>query len=84
MDYKEDMQYKFEEMNKIFEFSPWFQSTANDIDWGKRVDIQSIIQRYITHSISSTVNLPNSATEEDVSNIYLRAYDKDLKGITVN
>ena len=84
LDYKEDMQYKFEEMNKIFEFSPWFQSTANDIDWGKRVDIQSIIQRYITHSISSTVNLPNSATEEDVSNIYLRAYDKDLKGITVN
>lgn len=83
LDYKEDMQYKFEEMNKIFEFSPWFQSTANDIDWGKRVDIQSIIQRYITHSISSTVNLPNSATEEDVSNIYLRAYDKDLKGITV-
>ena len=46
--------------------------------------MQSIIQKYTTHSISSTINLPNNVTEEEVSNIYLKAWKKGLKGITVN
>ena len=77
-----------EELNKatlqsLFEQSPWYGSTANDIDWIKRVEIQSIIQKYITHSISSTINLPNNISEEEVSKIYLESWKKGLKGITV-
>ena len=66
-----------------FESSPWYGSTANDIDWIKRVEIQSIIQKYTTHSISSTINLPNNVSEEEVSKIYLESWKKGLKGITV-
>lgn len=77
-----------EELNKatiesLFKQSPWYGSTANDIDWIKRVEIQSIIQKYTTHSISSTINLPNDVSEEEVSNIYFEAWKKGLKGITV-
>lgn len=66
-----------------FESSPWYGSTANDINWIKRVEIQSIIQKYTTHSISSTINLPNSVSEQEVSEIYLESWKKGLKGITV-
>lgn len=80
---KEISQYTQDEMSKIYEYTPWFGSTANDIDSKNRVKMQSVIQKYITHSISSTVNLPNSATEADVSDIYINAFDYNLKGITV-
>lgn len=84
IDYLENIEnYKLEDMDKIFKYSPWYLSTANDIDWRKRTALQGMIQKYITHSISSTVNLPNSATEQDVADIYMEAYDKCLKGITV-
>ena len=63
--------------------TPWDDSTANDIDWIKRVEIQSIIQKYTTHSISSTINLPNSVSEQEVSKIYFESWKKGLKGITV-
>ena len=72
-----------EQLQISFEKSPWYGSTANDIDWIKRVEIQSIIQKYTTHSISSTINLPNSVSEQEVSEIYLESWKKGLKGITV-
>ena len=72
-----------EELNTLFKKSPWYKSTANDIDWIKRVEIQSIIQKYITHSISSTINLPSDVSEKEVSEIYLESWKKGLKGITV-
>jgi len=72
-----------EQLKEIFEMSPYYQSTANDIDWVKRVEIQSVIQKYITHSISSTINLPNRVTEAEVSEIYMESWKKGLKGITV-
>lgn len=72
-----------ENLQKLFQESPWYGSTANDIDWVKRVEIQGIIQKYITHSISSTINLPNSVTEAEVSEIYMESWKKGLKGITV-
>ena len=72
-----------DELNEVFKNSPWYGSTANDIDWIKRVEIQSIIQKYITHSISSTINLPQDVTEEEVSKIYLESWHRGLKGITV-
>lgn len=72
-----------EDLQKAFEKSPWYGSTANDIDWVKRVEIQGIIQKYITHSISSTINLPESVSLEAVSEIYKESWKKGLKGITV-
>jgi ribonucleoside-diphosphate reductase alpha chain len=56
---------------------------AGSIDYSKRIQMQSRIQRHIDHSISSTINLPNSVTVEEVSKIYMEAYDAGLKGITV-
>ena len=72
-----------DDLKSLFESSPWYNSTANDIDWIKRVEIQSIIQKYITHSISSTINLPNNVSEEEVSKIYMESWKQGLKGITV-
>ena len=72
-----------EELQKLFELSPWDDSTANDIDWIKRVELQSIIQKYTTHSISSTINLPSTVTEDEVAEIYLESWKKGLKGITI-
>ncbi|MBK7556399.1 MAG: adenosylcobalamin-dependent ribonucleoside-diphosphate reductase [Flavobacteriales bacterium] len=63
--------------------SPYANATANDIDWHKRVRLQGVVQKYTTHSISSTINLPSTATVEEVGGIYLEAWKEGLKGITV-
>ena len=63
--------------------SPYAGSTAPEIDWFKRIELQSIVQKYTTHSISSTINLPSDVTVENVGSIYLDAWKKGLKGITV-
>ena len=75
--------YATEYLQELFEKSPWYGSTANDIDWVKRVEIQGVIQKYITHSISSTINLPENVKEEEVSKIYMESWKEGLKGITV-
>ncbi len=63
--------------------SPYQGSTAPEIDWKKRIDLQSAVQKYTTHSISSTINLPNDVSIDKVGQIYLQAWKKGLKGITV-
>ena len=69
---------------ELYEESPWYGACAQDISWEKRVELQGTVQRnLVTHSISSTVNLPNNVTEEEVSNIYMNAWKNGLKGITV-
>lgn len=68
----------------LYRKSPWYGACAQDIDWEKRVELQGIVQHnLVTHSISSTVNLPNNVTEHEVSNIYINAWKNSLKGITV-
>jgi ribonucleoside-diphosphate reductase alpha chain len=63
--------------------SPYSGSTAPEINWKQRVKMQAVVQKYVTHSISSTINLPNDVSEEEVSNIYLESWKQGLKGITV-
>ena len=63
--------------------SPYYKATAPEIDWQKRVKLQSIVQKYVTHSISSTINLPENVAIEQVGEIYLEAWKMGLKGITV-
>lgn len=63
--------------------SPYYGSTAGEIGWEKRIELQGVVQKYTTHSISSTINLPNAATVDQVGDIYLSAWRNGLKGITV-
>ncbi len=63
--------------------SPYAGSTAPEIDWNKRVEMQAVVQKYVTHSISSTINLPNDVSLEKVSAIYMDSWKQGLKGITV-
>jgi len=72
-----------ETVKELFKKSPYYGSCANDIDWEKRIDIQAVVQRYTTNAISSTLNLPNDVSKDVVKNIYLKAWEKGLKGVTV-
>lgn len=71
------------ELDEAIANSPYGGSTAGEISWEKRIELQSIIQKYTTHSISSTINLPNNATIDEISQIYFKAWELGLKGITV-
>lgn len=62
---------------------PSYFITSADIPYRNRIDMQSVWQKHIDASISSTVNLPNSATVDDVKDLYLYAWKQGLKGITV-
>jgi ribonucleoside-diphosphate reductase alpha chain len=62
---------------------PEFFITSDQIDWKKRVTIQSIIQKYIDHSISSTINLPKNTKPAIIGELYFQGWKKGLKGITV-
>jgi len=79
----EDKYNDIEYLQQVFKLSPYYKSTAPEINWESRIKIQSLIQKYITHSISSTINLPTEVTEEDINNIYMSAWKHNLKGITV-
>lgn len=72
-----------EELANFISWSPWYKNTAPEIDWDTRLRMQSIVQYYTTHSISSTLNLPSSTTEGEISKIYLKAWEYNLKGVTV-
>ncbi len=61
----------------------WAKITSQNIDFIDRANVQAVIQKYVDTAISSTFNIPNSATVEDVMNIYITAWKKDLKGATV-
>lgn len=71
------------DLEGFFKESPYYGSTAESIDWLKRVELQSIVQKYTTHSISSTINLPNEVSEKEIADIYLHSWKQGLKGITV-
>lgn len=62
--------------------SPYFNATADSIDWEKSIKIQSIIQKWITHSISKTVNVPNNISKDITEKVYLAAWKENCKGIT--
>lgn len=72
-----------EELNKIIEQSPYYQSSSADIDWVSKVKMQGDIQKWVDHSISVTVNIPESASEELVSQIYQKAWESGCKGMTI-
>jgi ribonucleoside-diphosphate reductase alpha chain len=81
--YDTEKRYTQKEIDELVEKSPYFKATANDVDWKEKVRMQGEIQKYIDHSISVTVNLPNSATEELVNELYITAWKSGCKGCTI-
>lgn len=75
--------YPQEELNAIIEKSPYYKATSNDINWVSKVKMQGLVQKWVDHSISVTVNLPSNATEELVSEIYKTAWESGCKGMTI-
>lgn len=71
------------EVDTIEELPEWAQVTAQTIDIDKRIKVQAILQTYVDTAISSTFNVPNEATTNDIINIYVKAWEHGLKGITV-
>jgi ribonucleoside-diphosphate reductase alpha chain len=70
-------------IEKHGETLPSYFVESQDLDWKKRVAVQSIIQKHIDHSISSTINLPKGTTSDTVEQIYMTGWEEGLKGITV-
>tara|TARA_R100000935_G_scaffold58914_2_gene99746 strand:+ start:20943 stop:23495 length:2553 start_codon:yes stop_codon:yes gene_type:complete len=75
--------YSQEELQKIVESSPYFKATSNDVDWLSKVRLQGAVQKWVDHSISVTINLPNDVSEELVGKLYLEAWKAGCKGVTV-
>ncbi|MDX2001100.1 MAG: adenosylcobalamin-dependent ribonucleoside-diphosphate reductase [Chitinophagales bacterium] len=71
------------ELQQVIEQSPYYKATANDVDWVSKVKMQGAIQKWVDHSISVTVNVPNEVTEELVAKIYVTGWESGCKGITV-
>lgn len=63
--------------------SPYYGATSNDVNWVASVDLQAAAQRFIEHCLSKTCNVPNNATKELISEIYMRAWSSGCKGFTV-
>ena len=75
--------YTQEELDEIIARSPYYKATSNDIDWLQKVKMQGCVQKWVDHSISVTINLPATATEELVSQLYLEAWKSGCKGCTI-
>ncbi|MEG1686035.1 MAG: adenosylcobalamin-dependent ribonucleoside-diphosphate reductase, partial [Bacteroides sp.] len=75
--------YTSEEVDEIVEKSPYYKATSNDVDWMMKVKMQGRIQKWVDHSISVTINLPNDADEDLVNRLYVEAWKSGCKGCTV-
>ncbi len=78
-----DKNYSQEELDKLVKLSPYYQATSNDVDWLSKVQMQGAVQKWIDHSISVTINLPNDVSEDLVGKLYLEAWEAGCKGVTV-
>lgn len=75
--------YSREKLDEIIAESPYYKATSNDINWVSKVKMQGAVQKWVDHSISVTVNLPNHITEELVSEVYETAWKSGCKGMTI-
>lgn len=75
--------YTQEQLNDIVARSPYYKATSNDIDWVQKVKMQGGVQKWVDHSISVTINLPNDISEEMVGKLYVEAWRCGCKGCTV-
>ena len=78
-----EKKYTQEEIDALVERSPYYKATANDVDWLMKVKMQGEIQKWVDHSISVTVNLPNDVDEALVNRLYVEAWRSGCKGCTI-
>ena len=78
-----EKRYTQEEIDSLVEQSPYYKATANDVDWLMKVRMQGAIQKWVDHSISVTVNLPNDVDEELGNRLYVEAWRSGCKGCTI-
>ena len=81
--YDPDKRYTQEEIDELVAKSPYYKATSNDVDWLMKVKMQGRIQKWVDHSISVTINLPNNVDEELVNRLYVEAWRCGCKGCTV-
>lgn len=75
--------YTQEQIDEIVEKSPYYKATSNDVDWLNKVKMQGAVQKWVDHSISVTINLPNDVSEDMVNKLYVEAWKSGCKGCTV-
>ncbi len=75
--------YSNDELDVMVAKSPYYKASSNDIDWLAKIKMQGQIQKWVDHSISVTINLPEEATEELVNKLYFAAWESGCKGVTV-
>jgi len=75
--------YTTEEIDELVAKSPYYKATSNDVDWIQKVKMQGRMQKWVDHSISVTINLPNDVDEELVNRLYVEAWKSGCKGCTV-
>ncbi|MFN8266623.1 MAG: adenosylcobalamin-dependent ribonucleoside-diphosphate reductase [Chitinophagales bacterium] len=81
--YNTNRNFTQEELEELVKKSPYYKATSNDVDYLKKVQMQGAIQKWIDHSISVTINMPNEVTEELVGQCYMEAWKAGCKGVTV-
>ena len=81
--YSDTKRYTSEEVDEMVAKSPYYKATSNDVDWVQKVRMQGRMQKWVDHSISVTINLPNDASEELVNQLYVEAWKSGCKGCTV-
>ena len=81
--YDTEKRYTQEEVDALVARSPYHKATANDVDWLMKVRMQGAIQKWVDHSISVTVNLPNDVDEALVNKLYVEAWKSGCKGCTI-
>ncbi|PIP55357.1 MAG: ribonucleoside-diphosphate reductase, adenosylcobalamin-dependent [Bacteroidetes bacterium CG23_combo_of_CG06-09_8_20_14_all_32_9] len=79
----EVMKYNQKQLDELVKLSPYYLATSNDVDWVAKVRMQGKIQKWVDHSISVTVNLPQDVNEDLVANVYLTGWKSGCKGLTV-
>ena len=72
-----------EEVDELVARSPYYKATAQDVDWVNKVKMQGAMQKWVDHSISVTINLPNDVSEDLVNQLYVEAWKSGCKGCTV-
>ena len=75
--------YTQEQIDEIVAKSPYYKATSNDVDWLNKVKMQGAVQKWVDHSISVTINLPNDVSEDMVNKLYVEAWKSGCKGCTV-
>ena len=81
--YDTSVNYSEKELDDIVKKSPYYKATSNDVNYLNKVKMQGAIQKWVDHSISVTINMPNDVTEELVGECYMEAWKAGCKGVTV-